>query len=207
MIIDQFEQKEIEILIGTQMVSKGLDFEHVGLVGVMQADDLLFYPDFRAFERSFQLLTQVSGRSGRKNERGKVILQSYDPHHWILQKVMEYNDEAFYKQELADRKHFNYPPFYHLIHLTLLHKRVEVLSEGSRELGKRLKKKLGNRVLGPEFTIIPRINTYYQHQFIIKLEKSLSYSKLKKYLKDEIDRWNAEKSHKSIRVKIDVDPM
>ena len=207
LIIDQFEQKEIDILIGTQMVSKGLDFEHVGLVGVMQADDLLFYPDFRAFERSFQLLTQVSGRSGRKNERGKVILQSYDPHHWILQKVMEYNDEAFYKQELADRKHFNYPPFYHLIHLTLLHKRVEVLSEGSRELGKRLKKKLGNRVLGPEFTIIPRINTYYQHQFIIKLEKSLSYSKLKKYLKDEIDRWNAEKSHKSIRVKIDVDPM
>ena len=207
LIIDQFEQKEIDILIGTQMVSKGLDFEHVGLVGVLQADDLLFYPDFRAFERSFQLLTQVSGRSGRKNERGKVILQSYDPHHWILQKVMEYNDEAFYKQELADREHFNYPPFYHLIHLILLHKRAEVLSEGSRELGKRLKKKLGNRVLGPEFTIIPRINTYYQHQFIIKLEKSLSYGKLKKYLKDEIDRWNAEKSHKSIRIKIDVDPM
>ena len=207
LIIDQFEQKEIDILIGTQMVSKGLDFEHVGLVGVLQADDLLFYPDFRAFERSFQLLTQVSGRSGRKNERGKVILQSFDPHHWILQNVMEYNDEAFYKQELADRKHFNYPPFYHLINLTLLHKRLEVLSEGSRELGKRLKKKLGNRVLGPEFTIIPRINTYYRHQFIIKLEKSLSYVKLKKYLKDEIDRWNTEKSHKLIRVKIDVDPM
>ncbi len=207
LIIDQFEQKEIDILIGTQMVSKGLDFEHVGLVGVLQADDLLFYPDFRAFERSFQLLTQVSGRSGRKNERGKVILQSFDPQHWILQNVMEYNDEAFYKQELADRKHFNYPPFYHLINLTLLHKRLEVLSEGSRELGKRLKKKLGNRVLGPEFTIIPRINTYYRHQFIIKLEKSLSYVKLKKYLKDEIDRWNTEKSHKLIRVKIDVDPM
>ena len=207
LIIDQFEQKEIDILIGTQMVSKGLDFEHVGLVGVLQADDLLFYPDFRAFERSFQLLTQVSGRSGRKNERGKVILQSFDPQHWILQNVMEYNDEAFYKQELADRKYFNYPPFYHLINLTLLHKRLEVLSEGSRELGKRLKKKLGNRVLGPEFTIIPRINTYYRHQFIIKLEKSLSYVKLKKYLKDEIDRWNTEKSHKLIRVKIDVDPM
>ena len=207
LIIDQFEQKEIDILIGTQMVSKGLDFEHVGLVGVLQADDLLYYPDFRAFERCFQLLTQVSGRSGRKNERGMVIMQSFDPHHWILQKIMEYNDEAFYTQELSDRKHFKYPPFYHLINLLLLHKKVEVLSDGSRELGKRLRQKLGGRVMGPEFTIIPRINTYYQHQFVIKLEKDLSYSKVKQYISEVIDKWNAEKAYKAIRVKIDVDPM
>ena len=118
-IIDQFEQKEIDILVGTQMVSKGLDFDHVGLVGVLQADDLLHYPDFRAYERCFQLLTQVSGRSGRKNERGKVILQSFDPNHWVIQKVMEYDFKSLYKQELADRRHFKYPPFYKMIRLTL----------------------------------------------------------------------------------------
>ena len=120
---------------------------------------------------------------------------------------MEYNDESFYTQELSDRKHFKYPPFYHLINLLLLHKKVEVLSEGSRELGKRLRQKLGGRVMGPEFTIIPRINTYYQHQFVIKLEKDLSYSKVKQYISEVIDKWNAEKAYKAIRVKIDVDPM
>ena len=121
-IIDQFEQKEIDILVGTQMVTKGLDFDHVGLVGVMQADDLLHYPDFRSYERCFQILTQVSGRSGRKNERGKVILQTFDPYHWVIKKVMEYDFKSLYRQELADRKHFKYPPYYKLIKLVLLHK-------------------------------------------------------------------------------------
>ena len=206
-IIDQFEQKEIDILVGTQMVSKGLDFDHVGLVGVLQADDLLHYPDFRAYEKSFQLLTQVSGRSGRKNDRGKVIIQTFDPYHWVIKRVMEYDFKALYKQELADRKHFNYPPFYKLIKLVLLHKKSDHLHKGASQLALQLKKHLGSRVLGPEFTIIPRINNYYQQQILLKLENSLSISKVKEFVQNTISGWTQENYNKSIRVKIDVDPL
>lgn len=206
-IIDQFEQKEIDILVGTQMVSKGLDFDHVGLVGVLQADDLLHYPDFRAYERCFQLLTQVSGRSGRKNERGKVILQTFDPYHWVIKKVIEYDFKSLYKQELADRKHFNYPPYYKLIKLVLLHKKSGYLFTGAHHLAHQLKKQLGDRVLGPEFTIIPRINTYYQQQILLKLENKLSMTKVKEFVQSTIDIWKKEDYSKSIRVKIDVDPI
>jgi primosomal protein N' (replication factor Y) len=206
-IIDQFEQKEIDILVGTQMVSKGLDFDHVGLVGVLQADDLLHYPDFRAYERCFQLLTQVSGRSGRKNERGKVILQTFDPYHWVIKKVMEYDFKSLYKQELADRKLFKYPPYYKLIKLLLLHKNSSYLLAGANSLGKVLKKRLGDRVLGPEFTIIPRINNYYNQQILLKVENSLSLSKVKEYVQLSINRWSKVEGSKSIRVKIDVDPI
>ena len=206
-IIDQFEQKEIDVLVGTQMVSKGLDFDHVGLVGVLQADDLLHYPDFRAYERCFQLLTQVSGRSGRKNERGKVILQTFDPYHWVIKKVIEYDFKSLYKQELADRKHFNYPPYYKLIKLVLLHKKSVYLFTGAQQLTNKLKKQLGDRVLGPEFTIIPRINTYYQQQILLKIENNLSMTKVKEFIQNTIDIWGREDYSKSIRVKIDVDPM
>ena len=206
-IIDQFEQKEIDILVGTQRVSKGLDFDHVGLVGVLQADDLLHYPDFRAYERCFQLLTQVSGRSGRKNERGKVILQTFDPYHWVIKKVIEYDFKSLYKQELADRKHFNYPPFYKLIKLVLLHKKSGYLFTGAHQLAHQLKKQLGDRVLGPEFTIIPRINNYYQQQILLKVENKLSMTKVKEFVQITIDIWGKEDYSKSIRVKIDVDPI
>ena len=206
-IIDQFEQKEIDILVGTQMVSKGLDFDNVGLVGVMQADDLLHYPDFRAYERCFQLLTQVSGRCGRKNERGKVILQTFDPYHWVIEKVMEYDFKSLYKQELADRKHFKYPPFYKLIKLVLMHKNSNHLKMGASGLALKLKKILGERVLGPEFTIIPRINNYYNQQILLKLENSLPLSKVKKFVQESINQWTNEEGSKSIRVKIDVDPI
>ena len=206
-IIDQFEQKEIDILVGTQMVSKGLDFDHVGLVGVMQADDLLHYPDFRSYERCFQILTQVSGRSGRKNERGKVILQTFDPYHWVIKKVMEYDFKSLYKQELADRKHFKYPPYYKLIKLVLLHKNSSYLIVGANDLAFRLKKRLGERVLGPEFTIIPRINNYYNQQILLKIENALSLNKVKEFVQESINSWSNKQSSKSIRVKVDVDPI
>ncbi len=206
-IIDQFEQKEIDILVGTQMVSKGLDFDHVGLVGVIQADDLLHYPDFRSYERCFQLLTQVSGRSGRKNERGKVILQTFDPNHWVLKKVMEYDFKSLYKQELTDRKHFKYPPYFKLIKLVLMHKNSSYLIAGANDLSIVLKKRLGERVLGPEFTIIPRINNYYKQQILLKVENALSLSKVKEFVQLSINRWSIKEGNKSIRVKVDVDPI
>ena len=206
-IIDQFEQKEIDILVGTQMVSKGLDFDHVGLVGVIQADDLLHYPDFRSYERCFQLLTQVSGRSGRKNERGKVILQTFDPNHWVLKKVMEYDFKSLYKQELTDRKHFKYPPYFKLIKLVLMHKNSSYLIAGANDLSIVLKKRLGERVLGPEFTIIPRINNYYKQQILLKVENALSLSKVKEFVQLSINGWSSKEGNKSIRVKVDVDPI
>ena len=206
-IIDQFEQKEIDILVGTQMVSKGLDFDHVGLVGVMQADDLLHFPDFRAYERCFQLLTQVSGRSGRKNERGRVILQTFDPYHWVIKKVMEYDFKSLYKQELADRKHFKYPPYFKLIKLVLIHKNSSYLVEGANKLAIELKKRLGEKVLGPEFTIIPRINNYYNQQILLKIENALALSKVKEFVQLTINLWSKKEGSKSIRVKVDVDPM
>jgi primosomal protein N' (replication factor Y) len=206
-IIDQFEQKEIDILVGTQMVSKGLDFDHVGLVGVIQADDLLHYPDFRSYERCFQLLTQVSGRSGRKNERGKVILQTFDPNHWVIKKVMEYDFKSLYKQELADRKHFKYPPYFKLIKLVLMHKNSSYLIAGANDLSIVLKKRLGERVLGPEFTIIPRINNYYKQQILLKVENALSLSKVKEFVQLSINGWSSKEGNKSIRVKVDVDPI
>ena len=206
-IIDQFEQKEIDILVGTQMVSKGLDFDHVGLVGVIQADDLLHYPDFRSYERCFQLLTQVSGRSGRKNERGKVILQTFDPNHWVIKKVMEYDFKSLYKQELADRKHFKYPPYFKLIKLILMHKNSSYLIAGANDLSIVLKKRLGERVLGPEFTIIPRINNYYKQQILLKVENALSLTKVKEFVQLSINGWSSKEGSKSIKVKVDVDPI
>ena len=206
-IIDQFEQKEIDILVGTQMVSKGLDFDHVGLVGVIQADDLLHYPDFRSYERCFQLLTQVSGRSGRKNERGKVILQTFDPNHWVIKKVMEYDFKSLYKQELADRKHFKYPPYFKLIKLVLMHKNSSYLIAGANDLSIVLKKRLGERVLGPEFTIIPRINNYYKQQILLKVENALSLTKVKEFVQLSINGWSSKEGSKSIKVKVDVDPI
>ena len=153
------------------------------------------------------LLMQVSGRSGRKNERGKVILQTFDPYHWVIKKVIEYDSKSFYKQELADRKHFIYPPYFKLIKLVLLHKKSGYLFTGAHQLAHQLKKQLGNRVLGPEFTIIPRINTYYQQQILLKLENKLSMVKVKEFIKNTIEIWAKEDYSKSIRVKIDIDPM
>ncbi len=206
-LIDSFENREVDILVGTQMVSKGLDFAHVGLVGILQADDMLKHPDFRAFERSFQLLTQVSGRSGRKHERGKVVMQSFDPSHWILQKVMEYNYSGMCRQELGERKQFNYPPFTRIIRLVLLHKKAPTLETGARDLVQRLSNRLSGRILGPEYLIIPRVSNYYQQQITLKVEKTISISKVKSYLSEQINEWQLEKANKSIRVKIDVDPI
>ena len=206
-LIDAFENREVDILVGTQMVSKGLDFAHVGLVGILQADDMLRHPDFRAFERSFQLLTQVSGRSGRKHERGKVIMQSFDPSHWILQKVMEYNYSGMCRQELAERKQFQYPPFTRMIRLVLLHKQSSTLEAGSRDLVKRLSTRLSGRILGPEYLIIPRVSNYYQQQITLKVEKTISIAQVKSYLNEKINEWQLETNNKSIRVKIDVDPI
>lgn len=206
-IIDDFEQRKIDILVGTQMVTKGLDFDNVSLVGVLNADDLLFYPDFRAFERAFQLLMQVSGRAGRKNKRGKVILQTYEPNHWILQKVMQNDYDGMYKQEVYERKNYLYPPFYRVIRITIKHKEQPYTDQASDVLAKALIVKLGNRILGPEYPSVKRVNNMYQKIITVKFEREASPKKIKEFIKTTLNELMQQVVFKSSRVKIDVDPL
>ena len=150
-LIHRFEEGTIDILIGTQMITKGLDFDNVRLVGILDADMLLNRPDFRAYERSYQLMSQVAGRAGRKEKRGKVIIQTGQPEHWIIKKVMDHDYINFYETEIVERKNFHYPPFYKLIQITLKHKDQNQLNQSAYELAENLKEIFKERILGPEF--------------------------------------------------------
>ncbi len=204
-IIDDFEQGAIDMLVGTQMVTKGLDFDNVGIVGVLNADSLLHYPDFRSYERSFQLLTQVAGRAGRKEKQGKVIIQTYSPEHPVIQKVIENDYLGMYEQEIEEREKYGYPPFYRLIKLTIKHREREKSAEGAYELCKLLKKQLGARVLGPETPAISRVKNMYINQILIKYERKISPLKLKEFIRNTVGKFNSQRHYKSLRVVIDVD--
>ena len=188
------------------MVSKGLDFDNVNLVGILDADMLLNRPDFKAFERSFQLMTQVAGRAGRRSKRGKVILQTGDPDHWVIQKVHEHDYEGFYKQEIIERKNYFYPPFYKVIVLTLKHKDQQKIDIGAHDLANSLKAVFKERVLGPEYPIIKRINNLYLKQITLKIERNASDKKVKERLQQIIDSFYSVPSNKPIRIVVDVDP-
>lgn len=205
-IIEDFGKGEVDILIGTQMVTKGLDFDKVNLVGVLDADMLLNRSDFRAFERSFQLITQVAGRAGRREKRGKVIVQTGDPDHWVLQQVMNYDYEGFARAELIERQNFFYPPFYKLIEITLKNRDENHLNRAAEELAKSLRETFKERVLGPEFPLIKRIQNFYLKTIIIKIEKSAPDKKVKERIHQYIDQFYSVPSNKSTRVVIDIDP-
>jgi primosomal protein N' (replication factor Y) len=206
-IISNFESGKIDILIGTQMVSKGLDFDNVSLVGIMNADNMLNYPDFRAFERSYQLIAQVSGRAGRKNKQGKVIIQTNNPAHPILQFVLDNKFEEMYKSQLLERKNFNYPPFYRLIKISIRHKKQDVLNKASHKLGVNLRKVFGKRILGPEPPLISRVQNYYIQNIILKVERERSFQKAKYLLDEQLINLITMDSFKSINISIDVDPV
>ena len=204
-IIDNFEQGAIDILVGTQMVTKGLDFDNVGMVGVLNADSLLHYPDFRSFERSFQLLTQVAGRAGRKEKQGKVIIQTYSLEHPVIERVIENDFLGMYNQEIEEREKYGYPPFYRLIKITVKHRERERSAEAADELGKLLKKQLGARVLGPETPAIARIKNLYINQLMIKFERKISPVKLKEFIRETVGKFNNQPHFKSVRIVLDVD--
>jgi primosomal protein N' (replication factor Y) len=206
-IINDFEDKAIDVLVGTQMVTKGLDFDNVALVGILNADSMLAFPDFRAFERSYQLMAQVSGRAGRKKKRGKVIIQTYAPNHWIIQKVMSNDYEGMYAQEIIERKNFHYPPFFRLIRLTIRHKDPDLVDYASDKLAEMLRNVLGRRVLGPEFPLVSRIKNYYNKNILIKIERQAAVSKAKEVIEKQLLDFQSEKEFKPVRVIIDVDPM
>ena len=206
-IIHRFEEQKIDILIGTQMVTKGLDFDHVSLVGVLHADLSLHFPDFRSAERTFQLLTQVSGRSGRKGKQGKVVIQAYAVQHPIMKEIATYDYASFADRELNERRKFYYPPFVRIIELTLKHRKLEVLQDGSKLFGKRLKDAMGGRVMGPSVPPLSRVKNQYQMQFLIKLEKNAKRLwAAKRIIAEEITRLKKERGLSTVRVIVDVDP-
>ena len=205
-ILGDFENRNIDILIGTQMVSKGLDFDNVSLVGILDADMLLNRPHFRAFERAYQLMSQVAGRSGRKEKRGKVILQTGNPDHWVIQKVINHDYVGFYDDEILERKNYFYPPFYKMIEFTLKHKDEHLLDKASMDFALSLRETFKERVLGPEFPVVRRIQNLYLKSIKLKLEKDASDKKVKERIQHLIDAFYSVPLNKSIRIVVDVDP-
>lgn len=206
-LVHEFEDHELDILVGTQMLAKGLDFEGVNLVGVIQADQLLNFPHFRSFERAFQLLTQVAGRAGRREERGKVIIQTYKTEHPVLQDVINHDYERFFQGELGDRERFHYPPFTKLIEVQLKSMDLGLLEQAAALLAQQFKSVLGNRVLGPETPYVSKIRNYYIRRMLIKLEREkISHLKVKQDLRFMLEQFHAEKKFRQVRVQFDVDP-
>lgn len=206
-LIAAFEERKVDILVGTQMVTKGLDFDNVSLVGILNADSLLSYPDFRAFERGFQLMAQVAGRSGRKNKQGKVLIQAFNPSHPILEMVLHHNYEAMYQSQFNEREKFNYPPFCRLVQLSLRHVNADLLNKAADDLAKKLRALFGKRMLGPEYPAVSRIRNQYLKNILLKFEKGIPLPKAKDEIKNAIIKLNAHPDFKSVRVVIDVDPM
>ncbi len=206
-IINDFASHKIDILCGTQIIAKGLDFDNVALVGVLASDTMLHYPDFRAFERTFQLLTQVSGRAGRKTAEGKVLIQTFEPQHLIMQDVKNRNYEHMYQLQIKERQMMNFPPFCRMIKIVLQHKDKEFIEKKSVEYARNLHKIFAARLFGPQTPIIARIKNLYAMEIWLKIEKNISYFKAKQYLKEYNEEFLAIKANNQIRISIDVDPV
>ncbi|GAA4318884.1 primosomal protein N' [Mucilaginibacter gynuensis] len=206
-ILNDLEEKKIDILVGTQMVAKGLDFSDVTVIGIISADSLLKFPDYRANERSFQMLAQVSGRAGRRGKRGKVVIQTYDPGHRVIKQVIDNDFLDLYFTEMEERKSFKYPPYYRIINLDIKHKDPEILHNQAIYLGNELRKHFGDRVIGPEAPLISRIRNYYIKSIMLKFEKDgVSIAKAKAIIREVITEFQTTKLSKGSIVQPDVDP-
>lgn len=207
-LLNDFEDGRIDVIVGTQMVAKGLDFGNVTTIGIISADSLLNYPDFRAFERSYQLLAQVSGRAGRRDKRGKVIIQAYDTNHRVLSQTIRNDYHELFLTEITERKNFHYPPLYRLIKLEVKHRDNGKLNSAAQRLASALKQQLGDRILGPEIPLIGRVRNYYIQSILIKAEKEgVSVVKIKSVLVETLKRFYSDPVNKGVVVQIDVDPI
>ena len=205
-IINRFATGDINVLIGTQMVTKGLDFDDVTLVGILSADSMLYYPAFRAQERAFQLMEQVAGRAGRRAERGRVTIQTHRPDHRIIQHVLTHDYFAMIEEQLAEREIFKYPPFVRLIQIELRHRDKPTVDAASTAYASGLQNWLGDRVLGPEYPPIARLKNVYRKTILLKLGRDISPQKVKEYLW-QLESWlHQQPNFKSVRVVFDVDP-
>ena len=206
-IIENFEEGKTDILIGTQMVTKGLDFGNVELVVIPGADSILHYPEFRAHEKAYQLFTQVSGRAGRTDNAGKVLIQTNDIQNKVLELIKQHDFDLFYEIELRERKKFFYPPYSRIIHLQLSHTNKETCETAANELAKTLKKEIKQRLLGPERPLINKINNQYLMNMTIKLEKSQEFGEMKKFIAHSLSDFKMFSDFKAVRVIVDVDPV
>lgn len=204
-IIDSFRTRETDILVGTQMLAKGLDFDNVGLVGILNADTMLYQPDFRAYERSFQLMTQVAGRAGRSEKRGKVIIQAYSPEHNIIQKVISNDYFSMYNQELKERQAFEYPPYYRLIKITLRHRDFDKLKDGSLWLYQSLKNTLRLPILGPEEPPVSRVRNQYIRTILVKIPSSQNLKAIKAIITKNLNSFDAIAQYRAIKISVNVD--
>ncbi len=204
-LLDALANEEIDILVGTQMLAKGLDFRKIGLVGVMNADSLLHFPDFRAHERSFQLLSQVAGRAGRTDKRGKVIIQTYNPLHKILSQVVNNDYEAMFKEQLLEREKFKYPPFYRIIHFEFKDKSLSKVEQAAKWFAQSLEKSFGENILGPTQPPIGRIRNQYIYSVLLKIPKNQSLQATKQYINKLLNYFNTIQEFASVRINVDVD--
>ena len=206
-IISDFEEKRVDVLTGTQMVTKGLDFDNVILVGILNADNMVSFPDFRAFERSYQIMAQVSGRAGRKGKQGTVIIQTRNPQHPVIKLVMDNDYEKMYQLQIVERHRFNYPPFSRLVKISLKHKEPEPLGKAAAELARKLRNEFRGQILGPEFPMIPRIRNHYIKEILIKLRRDATLAQSKVKIGHIINEFLKTSMIKQLRVVTDVDPM
>jgi len=207
-IIQEFEEGGIDILVGTQMVSKGLDFDNVSIVGIFDADRMIHFPEFRASERAFQMLTQVSGRAGRRADKpGKVLIQTSNPGQQLLERIIQNDYEGMYEAEIAEREKFSYPPFTRLIKVTVKHTDEPVARRAAEVLAGKLTENLGpSRVLGPETPLVERVRNQFLFDILVKLEREkINFKAAKLFIQEKVIDILTDKTLKSIQVVIDVD--
>lgn len=206
-LINDFSMGKNNLLIGTQMVTKGLDFGKVSVVGILNADSMLNYPDFRAYEQAFMMMSQVSGRAGRKGKRGEVILQTKTPDLPVIQYVVHNDYPTFFKELLDERCEFHYPPFYHLVYVYLKHRDENIVNTAGVELGSRLRDIFGTRVLGPDKPAVARVKTLSIRKIVLKLENGIDYPRVRQYLRGALDAMMKDKRYGVLQVYYDVDPL
>ena len=206
-LINDFSMGKNNLLIGTQMVTKGLDFGKVSVVGILNADSMLNYPDFRAYEQAFMMMSQVSGRAGRKGKRGEVILQTKTPDLPVIQYVVHNDYPTFFKELLDERREFHYPPFYHLVYVYLKHRDENIVNTAGVELGSRLRDIFGDRVLGPDKPAVARVKTLSIRKIVLKLENGIDYPRVRQYLRGALEAMMKDKRYGALQVYYDVDPL
>ena len=206
-LINDFSEGRTNLLVGTQMVSKGLDFDHVSVVGILQADSILHYPDFRAAEHAFMMMAQVSGRAGRKGKRGLVLLQTKKPDHPVIQQVVEHDYEGFFQDMLEERQAFKYPPFTHIVNVFIKHRDDPVVESASILLGGYLRQWFAHRVLGPDKPVVARVKTLHIRKLVVKLETGINLSLARQYLRKAQEMLMADPRFRLIQMYYDVDPM
>lgn len=208
-ILEQFEKGETDILVGTQMVTKGLDFDKVSMVGVFNADRMMHFPDFRSYERAYQLITQVSGRAGRRARQGKVIIQTSSPDHPVLNFILNNNYEAFYNAEISDRRQHDYPPFTRLIEIVIKHTDKKVCRDGSQHLAQLLRDELQKvKIMGPGEPMISKIRNQFLMSILIKMVRGKSdLNTIKSHIKNGMNTLSKEKAYRNLRMIVDVDPV